>query len=70
MAEELAPGGEKDSVVYLGKSSFKMKVGVKVTPPAGTSLTVQPSPRVTQTPASHVTPPPVKTSSPHVSRRP
>jgi hypothetical protein len=63
---ELVPGGEKDSVVYLGKSSFKMKVGVRTTPPAETSLTVPPSPRVTQ-PPSHVTPPPVKTSSPYVT---
>jgi hypothetical protein len=44
------PGGEKDSVVYLGKSSFKMKVGVRMTPPAGTAPTVPPTPRVTPTP--------------------
>ena len=44
------PGGEKDSVVYLGKSSFKMKVGVRMTPPAGTAPTVPPAPRVTPTP--------------------
>ena len=47
---ELVPGGEKDSVVYLGKSSFKMKVGVRMTPPAGTAPTVPPAQRVPQTP--------------------
>ena len=47
---ELVPGGEKDSVVYLGKSSFKMKVGVRATPPAEMSPTVPPSPRNLQTP--------------------
>jgi hypothetical protein len=43
---ELVPGGEKDSVVYLGKSSFKMKVGVRMTPPAGPASTVPATPRV------------------------
>jgi hypothetical protein len=47
---ELVPGGEKDSVVYLGKSSFKMKVGVRTTPPVEMSPTVAPSPRALQTP--------------------
>lgn len=47
---ELVPGGEKDSVVYLGKSSFKMKVGVRMTPPAEATATMPPSPRVLQTP--------------------
>lgn len=47
---ELVPGGEKDSVVYLGKSSFKMKVGVRTAPPVEMSPTVAPSPRALQTP--------------------
>lgn len=59
---ELVPGGEKDSVVYLGKSSFKMKVGVRMTPPAGTAPTVPPAQRVAQTP--HTPRPVLKTSRP------
>ena len=59
---ELVPGGEKDSVVYLGKSSFKMKVGVRMTPPAGTAPTVPPAQRVAQTP--HTPRPALKTSRP------
>jgi hypothetical protein len=56
---ELVPGGEKDSVVYLGKSSFKMKVGVRMTPPAGTTPTVPPSPlRGLQTPRPRLRTPP------------
>ena len=54
---ELVPGGEKDSVVYLGKSSFKMKVGVRMTP-AGEAPTVPPTPRVSQTPRPMLRTPP------------
>ncbi len=55
---ELVPGGEKDSVVYLGKSSFKMKVGVRMTPPAEAAPTVPPTPRVSQTPRPMLRTPP------------
>jgi hypothetical protein len=62
---ELVPGGEKDSVVYLGKSSFKMKVGVRMTPPAGTAPTVPPTPRVSQTPRPTLRTPPSAHSGAH-----
>lgn len=62
---ELVPGGEKDSVVYLGKSSFKMKVGVRMTPPAGTAPTVPPTPRVLQAPRPTLRTPPSAHSGSH-----
>lgn len=43
---EPVDGGEKSGVVYLGRSSFKMKAGVTVTPPAGTPV----APRATPAP--------------------
>jgi hypothetical protein len=62
-------GGEKDGVVYLGKSSFKMKIGVQVTPPAGMTLIDRgapvpaprgaPAPRITSLPRITPTPAPV-----------
>ena len=67
-----------DGVVYLGRSSFKMKVGANLTPPAGTP----PAPRKKPTPASAtqlvgsaprplgMTPPPVRTTPPPVLTTP
>src|SRR6185295_10676011 len=54
--------GGDDGVVYLGRSSFKMKVGAggNVTPPAGT-----PVGRVSRTPSSLKTPPPRLSSPAH-----
>src|SRR5262245_17112270 len=64
---------EKDSVVYLGKSSFKMKVGVRMTPPAGSGL----APKVTPTPPplllpakTPTTPPPPSLSGAYTTRPP
>jgi hypothetical protein len=82
---EKADGGD-DGVVYLGRSSFKMKVGVGITPPLGMAAaarmavtsppgaTPSPASAVTRTPPSPVTrtPSPVVTwtPSPVVARTP
>src|SRR6185295_8243649 len=62
--------GGDEGVVYLGRSSFKMKVGAgaNVTPPAGTPLG-----RVSQTTSASLhTPPPrlSKTPPPRLSKTP
>ena len=59
-------GGEKDGVVYLGRSSFKMKVGVQVTPPAGTPAAPRATtpPPATTPPAMTIPPPVVKSQAP------
>ena len=53
--------GGDDGVVYLGKGSFKMKVGANVTPPAGTppapKQALQLAPRIKK--VTPTTPPPV-----------
>jgi len=53
-------GGEKDGVVYLGKSSFKMKAGVVTTPPGGMAeappRTTPAPPRATPVPRTSLPP--------------
>ena len=67
---EQVEGGD-DGVVYLGKGSFKMKVGVKTTPPAGTLAAKPAAPRATPTPPPVLkTPAPVRRSSGAYARSP
>jgi hypothetical protein len=63
--------GGDDGVVYLGKGSFKMKVGVRTTPPAGTPVarTVVRSMAPTPPPVS-ATPQRVSATPPSVSATP
>lgn len=70
---EQVDGGEKDGVVYLGRSSFKMKVGVQLTPPAGTVTSARARLMPTPSPSAKTPPPLSKTPPPSVlrtSRRP
>jgi hypothetical protein len=63
VSEKAKGGGDDSGVVYLGRNSFKMKVGPQLTPPVGTPAAVV---AATPTPRPSVTTPP---SSPGTLRR-
>jgi hypothetical protein len=66
--KELEDGGETDGVVYLGRSGFKMKVGVRMTPPGGTKP-VSPVPVRTPPPSARTPLPSAQTQAPPPTAR-